>query len=141
MARRITHLLEEQEDKSKKLRARDLVVEAERTQEGLKNLSMQKRKTPTPEIVVEGVLPSNSLKDPQQCKVAMLRRYKKKNGKRNPEMQITGKKDRKLSKKKEKLENLQEVLERTSQKEDLQNLNSVGIAEKCRLALFHGEAI
>jgi hypothetical protein len=36
MARRITHLIEEQEDKSKQLRARDLAVEVERTQEGLK---------------------------------------------------------------------------------------------------------
>ena len=40
MARRIVHLLKEQEDKSKQLRTRDLVVEVERTQEGLKNLSM-----------------------------------------------------------------------------------------------------
>jgi hypothetical protein len=31
MARRIAHLLEEQEDKSKLLRTRDLVVEVERT--------------------------------------------------------------------------------------------------------------
>jgi hypothetical protein len=40
MANRIACLIKEQEDKSKKLRTRDLVVEVERTQEGLKNLSM-----------------------------------------------------------------------------------------------------
>jgi hypothetical protein len=40
MARRITCLIEEREDKSKQLRARDLDVEAERMQEGLKNQSI-----------------------------------------------------------------------------------------------------
>jgi hypothetical protein len=40
MARKIAHLIEEQEDKSKQLRARELSVEVERTQEVLKNLSM-----------------------------------------------------------------------------------------------------
>jgi hypothetical protein len=81
------------------------------------------------------------VKDPQQCEVTMLRGDKNKNGKRNPVTQITGKKARKLSKKKAKLEKLQEVPERTSQKEGLQNLNFVGIAEQRRLALRHGEAI
>jgi hypothetical protein len=141
MARRIARLIEEQEDKSKQLRARDLAVEVERTQEGLKNLSMQERRAPTPETVREEVLPSNPVKDPQQCEVTMLREDKNKNGKRNPETQITGKKARKLSKKKAKLEKLQEVPERTSQKEGLQNLNLARIAEQRRLALHHGEAI
>jgi hypothetical protein len=43
MARRITHLLEEQEDKSKLQRTRDLDVEVEKMQESLKNLSMQQK--------------------------------------------------------------------------------------------------
>jgi hypothetical protein len=43
MARRITHLLEEQEDKSKQLRTRELDVEVEKMQESLKNLSMQEK--------------------------------------------------------------------------------------------------
>jgi hypothetical protein len=47
MARRIVHLLEEQEDKSKQLRTRDLDVEVEKTQESLKNLSMQEKQAPT----------------------------------------------------------------------------------------------
>ena len=102
---------------------------------------MQKRRTPTPETIREEVLPSNPVKDPQHCEVTMLRKYKNKNGKRNSETQITGKKERKLSKKKEKLEKLQEVPERTSQKECLQNLNLVIIKEQCRLTLLHSGVI
>jgi hypothetical protein len=139
MARRIACLIEEQEDKSKQLRARDLAVEVERMQEDLKNLSIQESRTPTPER--EEVLPSNPMKDPHQCEVTMLSTDKNKNGKRNPVTQITGKKARKLSKKKAKLEKLQEVPERTSQKEGLQNLNLVGISEQRRLALHHDGAI
>jgi len=40
----------------KPLRARDLVVEVERTQEGLKNLSIWENRAPTLEIVREEVL-------------------------------------------------------------------------------------
>jgi hypothetical protein len=58
----------------------------------------------------------------------MLRENKNENGKRNPETQITGRKARNLSKKKEKLEKLQEVPEKTSQKAGLQNLNLVRIS-------------
>jgi hypothetical protein len=43
----------------------------------------------------------------------MLSTYKKKNGKRNLGTQITGKKAKKISKKKAKLEILQEVPKRT----------------------------
>jgi hypothetical protein len=71
----------------------------------------------------------------------MPRGDKNQNGKRNPVTQITGKKARKLSKKKAKLEKLQEVPEKTSQKEGLQNSNFVGISEQLRLALRHGRAI
>jgi hypothetical protein len=83
----------------------------------------------------------HSLKDPQQCEVTILRKNKNKNGKRNPVTQITGKKARKLSKKKAKLEKLQEVLEKTSQKEGLQNLNLAVIAKQHRLALHHDKEI
>jgi hypothetical protein len=106
MARKIARLIQEQEDKSKQLRARDLAVEVERTQEGLKNLSMQESREPTPETVREEVLSSNLVKYPQQCEVTILREDKNKNGKRNLETQITGKKERKLSKKKAKIEKL-----------------------------------
>jgi hypothetical protein len=59
------------------------------------------------------------MKDPPQCEVTMPRGDRKNNGKRKPVTQITGKKARNLSKKKEKLEKLQGVPERTSQKEGL----------------------
>jgi hypothetical protein len=48
MARKIACLIEEQEDKLKKLKARDPIVEVERTQEGSKNLSMWESRVPTP---------------------------------------------------------------------------------------------
>jgi hypothetical protein len=57
MARRIACLIEEHEYKSKQLRARDLVVEVERTQEDLENLSIQKSRASTLETVREEVLP------------------------------------------------------------------------------------
>jgi hypothetical protein len=106
MARRIMHLIEEKEDKLKQLRTRDLVVEVERMQEGIKNLSTQESRAPTPETVSKEVLSLNPMKDPQQHEVTIPRGDKNKNGKKNPETQITGKKARKLSKKKEKLEKL-----------------------------------
>jgi hypothetical protein len=74
---------------------------------------MQKSREPTPKTVREEVLSSNLVKDPQQCEVTMLRKDKNNNGKRNPEMQITRKKDRNLRKKKSKLAKLQEAPERT----------------------------
>jgi hypothetical protein len=63
------------------------------------------------------------------------------NGKRKPVIQITGKKARKLSKKREKLEKLQEVPENTSQKEGFQNSNFAGLSIQHRLALHHDRAI
>jgi hypothetical protein len=40
MVKRIKRLIKEQEDKLKQLRTRDLAIEVERKQKGLKNLSM-----------------------------------------------------------------------------------------------------
>jgi hypothetical protein len=139
MARRIMHLLKEQEDQSKLLRTRDLDIEVERTQEDLKHLSIQESRAPTPKR--EEVLPSNPMKEPPQCEVTMPRGDKNDNGKRKPVTQISGKKDRKFNKKKSNLEKLQEVLERTSQKEGLHNWNFVGISEQCRLELLHEKSI
>jgi hypothetical protein len=102
---------------------------------------MQERRAPTPEVVREEVLPLKPLEDPQQCEVTMLREDKNKNGKRNPEIWIIGKKARKLIKKKSKLEKLQEIPEKISQKAGLQNLNLAGIAEPCKMELRHGEVI
>jgi hypothetical protein len=88
---------------------------------------VQESRAPTPER--EEVLPLNPMKDPPQRKVIMPRGDKNDNGKRKPVIQISGNKFRKLSKKKAKLEKLQDVPERTPQKEGLQNWNSVGISE------------
>jgi hypothetical protein len=71
----------------------------------------------------------------------MPRGDKNHNGKRNTEMKLTGKKDRKLSKKRSIIENLQKVPEETSQKENLQNWDFVGISKHRHMALLHGEAI
>ena len=74
---------------------------------------MHESRAPTREAVSEKLLSSNLVKDPQQCKFTMLRKDKNKNGKKNPKTRITRKKARKLSKKKTKLERLQEVLVNT----------------------------
>jgi hypothetical protein len=110
-------------------------------QKGLKDLSMQERRIPTLELIREEVLPLNPLKYHQKCEATMLRENKNKNRKRNPETQIIGKKARKLSKKKAKLEKLQEVLKKTSQEAYLQNLSLVGITEPRRMRLHNNEAI
>jgi hypothetical protein len=96
----------------KLLRARYLDVEVERTHEELKHLSIQESSEPTPER--KKVLLSNSVKDPQHCEVTMPRGDKNKNEKMNPVTQITGKKARNVSKKKAKLDKLQEVPEKIS---------------------------
>jgi hypothetical protein len=54
---------------------------------------------------------------------------KNQNGKRHTETKLTGKKDRKLSKKRAKIEKLQKVPEGISQRENLQNWNFFGIIE------------
>jgi hypothetical protein len=60
----------------------------------------------------------------------MPKENKNQNGKRPTEAKLIGKKARKLSKKRAKIEKLQKVLEGTSQKENLQNLSFVGISEQ-----------
>jgi hypothetical protein len=64
MAKRIAHLLEEQENQSKLLRTKNLDVEVERTQEDLKHLSVQESREPTPDR--EEVLALNPMKYHQQ---------------------------------------------------------------------------
>jgi hypothetical protein len=88
-----------------------LDVEVERTQE-----DSQKSETPT--LKKEGVLLSNPMKESQQCEVTMTKGDKNQNKKRNTETKVTGKKARKLSKKREKLHN---VPKGNSQKEGFQN--------------------
>jgi hypothetical protein len=66
---------------------------------------------------------------------------KNQNGKRNIEMNLIGKKARKLSKKRDKIEKLQKVLEGTSQKKNLQNWNFAEISKLRHMALRHGKEI
>jgi hypothetical protein len=86
-----------------------------RTQKGLKDLSMHEISIANPKIVREGTLASKSVRAHQQCEVTMLREDKNKNGKRISEIvkeaQIIGRKARKINKKKDKLEKLQEATE------------------------------
>jgi hypothetical protein len=72
MARRITHILEEQENQSKLLNTKDMDVEVERTHDDWRHLSAQESRAPTPEI--EEVLPLNPMEDPPQCEVIIKRR-------------------------------------------------------------------
>jgi hypothetical protein len=92
----------------KQQRERELAVEVERTQEGLKDLYMQEKIIPTLDLIREGILTSIPLREHQQCEVTTLGEDKNKNGKRNPkivrETQIIGNKETKLSKNKSKLE-------------------------------------
>jgi hypothetical protein len=104
MTRRITHLIEEHENISKLFNTKDLDVEFGRTQE-----DPQKTEVPTPDK--EEVLPLNPSKESQQCKVTMPKEDKNQNGKRNTETELTGRKARKLSKKRSKIEKLQKVPE------------------------------
>jgi hypothetical protein len=102
---------------------------------------MQERSTTTPEIEKEGTLTTEFVREHQQCEVTLQGEDKNKNGKRNLETQIIGKKVRKLSKKKTKLEKLRDVPEKASHEANLLNLNLAGIAEPRRMGLFHDEAI
>jgi hypothetical protein len=79
MARRITHLLEEKENKLKLLQTRDPDVEVERTQKDLKHLSIHESRARTPER--EEVLLSDPSKHCQQCEVTIPRGDKNNNGK------------------------------------------------------------
>jgi hypothetical protein len=101
MASKITRLVEAQDDKSKQLRTRDLVVEVEKMQGGLKNLSMQEKKALTPKVIREKAFHLNPLKDPQQCEVTMLREDKNKNGKRNLVLKSQERRQRSLARRKQ----------------------------------------
>jgi hypothetical protein len=81
------------------LNTRDLDVEAIRALE-------EPKKTKIPNPYNEGVLPLDLKKEPHQCEVTMSREDKTQNGKRMTETNLTGKKARKLSKKRATIEKL-----------------------------------
>jgi hypothetical protein len=96
MTRRITHLIEEQENRSNLFK---LDAEVERTHE-----DSQKTEAPIPDK--EEVLPVHPMKEFQQSKVTMPKEDKNQNGKRNNEMKLTEKKAQNIRKKREKIEKL-----------------------------------
>ena len=102
MTWRITHLIEEHENISKLFNTRDLDIEVARTLD-------HPQKIEVPVLDKEEVSPSNLRKESQQRKVTMSNTYKNQNGKRNTETKLTGKKARKISKKRAKIEKLQKV--------------------------------
>ena len=71
----------------------------------------------------------NLRKESQQREVTMPKEDKNQNRKRPTETKLTGKKDRKLSKKTTKIEKLQKDLEGTSQKKNLQNWSFTDISK------------
>jgi hypothetical protein len=107
MSRRISYLMKEQEDRPKPLNTRDLGIKVIRALE-------EPQKTEIPNPYDEGVLPLDLKKEPKQREVTMSREDKNQNGKRMNETKIIGKKARKLSKKRDKIGNLQKTLEETS---------------------------
>jgi hypothetical protein len=115
-------LIKERENRSRLFETRDLDVKAAITLGDPQNIEVHTR-------YKEEVLPLNPTKESHQRPVTTLKEDKNQNGKRHTESKLTGKKARKLSKKRDKIENLQKILEGTSQKEKLQNWNFVGISE------------
>jgi hypothetical protein len=107
MSRRISYLMKEQEDRPKPLNTRDLGIKVIRALE-------EPQKTEIPNPYDEGVLPLDLKKEPKQREVTMSREDKNQNGKRMTETKLTGKKARKLSKKRAKIGKLQKTPEETS---------------------------
>jgi hypothetical protein len=127
-------LIEEQENISKPYHTRNPDVNVIRTPE-------DSQKTEVSISDKEEMLYLNPKKEPQQREVTISKENRNQDGKRTTEMKLTGKKARKLSKKRTKIEKLQKIPDRTSQKENLQNGIFVEISEQRPMALHHDEAI
>jgi hypothetical protein len=134
MTRRITHLIEEQKSRSKIFNIINSNVEAKRTLE-------DRQKIELPIFDTEAVLSRNPRKDFPQREVTKTTEDKHQNGKIITATKLTGKKARKLRKKKDNTIRLQDVLEDTSQQEELQNWSFTEISEQQNRVLRHDEAI
>jgi hypothetical protein len=75
------------------------------------------------------VLISNPRKEYQQCVVTMSKDDKNRNGKGTTKTKLIGRKDRKISKKRYKFENLQKVPKGTLHTKNLQNGSFPRISE------------
>jgi hypothetical protein len=134
MTRRIVHLIEEQKNRSQIFNISNSDVEAKRTIEDPQKIEL-------PIFDTEEVLSRNPRKDFQQREVTKTTEDKHQNGKSITETKLTGKKARKLRKKRANTVRLQEVLEDTSQQEELQNWSFAEISEQRHRILRHDEAI
>jgi hypothetical protein len=110
--RRIAHLIKEQENMSKLFNTRNLDVKVVRTLE-------DSQETEVPILDKEEVLPMSSRRESQQRKVTKTTEDKNQNGKQTIKSNLTRKKDIRLSKKRDKIEKLQNIPEETSQTENL----------------------
>jgi hypothetical protein len=99
ITKRISHLIEEQENISQIFNNSDVDIKVARTLE-----DPQKTKIPIPNK--KEVLPLNPRKESQQREVTMSKENKNQNGKRNTETKLTRKKAIKLSKKRDKIKKL-----------------------------------
>jgi hypothetical protein len=122
MTRRIRQLIEEQENKSKLFDARSPYFKAAKELGDSQNIGVSVSD-------IDEVVPLSLGREPQQRKVTVPKENKNQNGKRTTEMKLTGKKARKLSKKRANINRLQRVPKETSQKETLQNWSFVEISE------------
>jgi hypothetical protein len=134
MTRRIVHLIEEHKRITHISNTSSLNVEAKRTLEDPRDIEL-------PISDTEEVLPKNPRQEFQQHKVTKTKEEKNQNEKIITKTKLTGKKARKLRKKRANTKRLQEVLGETSQKEKLQNLSFTRISEQWHMALRHDEAI
>jgi hypothetical protein len=110
------------------------MVEAKRTLEDPQKIEL-------PIVDTEEVLSRNPRKYFPQREVTKATEDKHQNGKSITETKLTGKKARKLRKKRANTVRLQEVLEDTSQQEELQNWSFAKISEQRHRVLRHDEAI
>ena len=99
MTRRITQLIEEQENKSKLFDTRSPDVKVARELDDSQKIEVSVS-------YIEEVLFLSLRRESQQHEVTMSKENKNQNGKRITEMELTRKKARKLSKKKAKIEKL-----------------------------------
>jgi hypothetical protein len=106
MTRRIAHLIEEQESRSQIFNTSNLDVKAKRTLE-----DPQKIELPIPDK--EEVLSRDPRKEFKQREITKTKEENNQNEKSITETKLTGKKARKLRKKRANTERLHEVLEET----------------------------
>jgi hypothetical protein len=123
MTRRIAQLIEEQKNRSKLFDTRSPDVKTTRTLEDSQKIEVSVSD-------IEEVFPLSLRREYQQREVPMPKENKNQTGKRITKTKLTGKKARKLSKKRANIDRLQKIPEGASQKENLQNLNFTEISEQ-----------